>query len=131
MIVDVGRIKQGTEYTVSVAVDQKNEEPAFVSVGWQPILEMDSHPYSYQMNIEPGRAGAHTQQCPPASEYCNIEILVELHEGRDARRGAGRGDADDLRARGSNLAGPAEHHPQRALLPGDHRVMTIPSIRGR
>ena len=90
MIVDVGRIKQGTEYTVSVAVDQKNEEPAFVSVGWQPILEMDSHPYSYQMNIEPGRAGAHTQQCPPASEYCNIEILVELT--KDETRAAELGE---------------------------------------
>jgi hypothetical protein len=90
MIVDVGRIKQETEYTVSVAVDQKNREPAFVSVGWQPILEMELHPYSYQMNLEPGRAGAHTQKCPLASEYCSIEILVELT--KDETRAAELGE---------------------------------------
>lgn len=76
MVVEIGHIKEGTEFTVSLAVDDENEEPAFLSVGWLPILY--SHPHSYQMNLEPGRAGAHTQRCPPASEYCSIEILVEL-----------------------------------------------------
>jgi hypothetical protein len=106
MIVDVGRIKQGTEYTVSIAVDQKNEEPAFVSVGWQPILEMDAHPYSYQMNLEPGRAGAHTQQCPPASEYCSIEILVELT--KDETRAAELGEVTLTISGLADQTGPAQ-----------------------
>jgi hypothetical protein len=76
MGVVLGRIRQGTRFTVSAAVEEQHPEPVLISVAWRPATPL--RPFSYQMRLEPGQAGAHTQDCPPASEYCGIDILVEL-----------------------------------------------------
>lgn len=75
MGIKLGRIKQGMPYTVEAAADETREGLTLVSVGWQPAP--DSRPFSYQMRLERGQTGFHTQPCPSRSEYELVELRAE------------------------------------------------------
>lgn len=80
--VRLGRIKPGTRYTVEVATDDENTNLNFVFIGLQPVPGAAA--FSYQMVVQGGRAGQYTGECPPASNYRLITILVDQPEGSHA-----------------------------------------------
>lgn len=75
MSTSLGRIVDGTSYTISVSTDA-TPGTTFLFVRWIPNPGFP--PRAFQSQIGPSNVGTHSETCPPSAHYSDIQVEVQV-----------------------------------------------------